>query len=124
MLGPHILGGSWVTFSRRAINSWQSSRCCSLALEAMYPSTLASVGLVLFSAIESVRDCRVLVVDTYRRRGPSLCNCPECNDLKSLGLRSRRVNPSLYGERLAALRRSQERRALSTSRCLRRACRS
>jgi hypothetical protein len=60
MLGPHIFGGCWVIFLSRAINSWQSVRCCSLALEAMWSSTLASVGLVLFLAIERVRDWRVL----------------------------------------------------------------
>jgi len=42
----------------------QSTRRCSRALEAMWPSTLASVGLVLFSAIETVRDCWVLGVLT------------------------------------------------------------
>ena len=52
MLGPHIFGDCPVHFLNKAINSRQSLRRCSLALEAMYSSTLASVGLVLFSAIE------------------------------------------------------------------------
>ena len=50
MLGPHIFGECLVTFLNSAINCRQSVRCWALALEAMYSSTLASVGLVLFSA--------------------------------------------------------------------------
>jgi hypothetical protein len=56
--GSHILGECRVTFLNRTINSRQSVRCCALALEATESSTLASVGLVLFSAIEIVRDYR------------------------------------------------------------------
>ena len=51
MLGPHIRGSFRVTLLKRAINSRQSASCCALAREAIYASTLALVGLVLFSAM-------------------------------------------------------------------------
>ena len=51
MLGPHIFGCCLVILLKMDISALQSARCSSLAREAMYSSTLASVGLVLFSAI-------------------------------------------------------------------------
>jgi hypothetical protein len=55
MLGPHILGECRVIFLNSTINSRQSDFCCAFALDAMYFSMLEPVGLVLFSAIETVR---------------------------------------------------------------------
>ena len=51
MLGPHILGGCFVTRLQMAMMALQSVNCLALALDARYASTLASVGLVLVSSI-------------------------------------------------------------------------
>ena len=51
MLGPHILGCSFVTRLHMAMMALQSFNCSGLARDKKYSSMLASVGLVLVSAI-------------------------------------------------------------------------
>src|SRR5207342_1433555 len=65
MLGPHIFGCCLVILLKMDISALQSARCSSLAREARYSSTLASVGLVLFSAIA--------VPLTVRLAAPNAC---------------------------------------------------
>src|SRR5262245_29954094 len=62
MLGPHIFGGCRVTFLSKAINCRQSACCCSLALDMMYSSTLASVNFVLFSVIKTIRNWAAIIL--------------------------------------------------------------
>src|SRR5262245_56529482 len=86
MLGPHIFGRCLVTFFMMAIKVLQSARCSSLARDAMYSSTLASVAFVLFSAIAVTSDgialpkptpaARVKGAAPARRNGRRASNVP------------------------------------------------
>src|SRR5688500_4662666 len=89
MLGPHIVGGCRVTRSSNVISCRQSACCCSLALDAMWSSTLASVGFVLFSAMEMIGD-RVARAGRYTVAAHGDAQYIDCPEGK-YGIRGRRA---------------------------------